>query len=57
MEVTTTITVALGGLLTGAVVPYLYSLFHNQKAKLDKETKDILEKHGKTLEHIKAQQD
>lgn len=57
MEVATTITVALGGLLTGAVVPYLYSLFHNQKAKLDKETKDILEKHGKTLEHIKAQQE
>ena len=57
MEVATTITVALGGLLTGAVVPYLCSLFHNQKAKLDKETKDILEKHGKTLEHIKAQQD
>lgn len=57
MEITTTIAVAFAGLLTGAIIPFLHSYFQNHKAKLDEETKQLLERHGKTLEEIKAHQE
>lgn len=56
MDHITTLTVAFVGLITGAVIPYLYSLFKNKKAQLDEETKKILDRHEQKLEQIHKEQ-